>query len=259
MLDKSIKMNLKICEKHVFKYIGWLVFAFLLMDILTIPALVAAFVYLLFAYRDLFDRSLFGEEAYTYMMVPISMRDAILGKTIAASLCIMVSFVFVWVAIAVSSLVTGTWDMGLGFGNMGGGLLQIMSGHIDAIDHNTLAAGKIVYDRGHLISLSVALVLLPLEVLSLGILFCGVFQMGAIVRHLIDPQRSSGITTVGVVCGALAVFLSTLGTTLKIDLFVSGEDITIFSTVICIVIPIICGIALLAGSIKIMEKKYNLC
>ena len=244
-------MNMKICERHASKYFGFLVFAFIIMDFLTIPAVIIAFVYLLLAYRDLFDRSLFGEEAYTYMAVPMSMKDVVVGKTIAACLYIMVSFILVWVALGVSSLLTGTWNMGLGFGNIGGGLLQVMSGYADAIENNTLIVEEIVYDRGQLISLSVALVLLPLEVLSLGILFCGVFQMGAIVRHLIDPQRNSGITTAGVVFGSTAVLLGIMAATTGVDMIISGDVVTIFSTVISIVVPVIFGVVLLVGSVEV--------
>lgn len=259
MLDKSIKMNIKICERHVSKFFGLLIFAVMIMNVFTLLAMIAALIYLILAYRDLFDRSMFGEEAYTYMMVPISTRDIILGKTIAVSLWIMVSFVFVWVAVAISSLITGTWNAGLGFGNIGGGLLQFMSGTIDAIDNGQVAANEIIYERKQLIGLAVSLILMPIRVLSHSVLFCGVFQIGAIVRHLIDPQRNSGITTVGVVFGAIAVLLSIMAVTTGLNMLVSGDDVTIFTTVISIIIPVICGAALLAGSIKIMEKKYSLC
>lgn len=255
MLDKSIKMNMKICEKHAFKYFGCIVIAFILIDILTIPALVVAVVYAVFAYRDLFDRSLFGEEAYTYMMVPMSMRDVILGKTIAACLYMMISFVFIWVALTVASLLTGTLDLG----NIGTSMMQIGSGVIDAVEDGKIAKGEIIYDRQELLGVAVSIVMLPVKFLAFCIMFCGVFLMGAIVRHLIDPQRNSSITTVGVVFGATLATLIVLAVMAVIIYLTSGNAETIIKTVILIIVPATCGIGLLSGSIKIMEKKYNLC
>lgn len=255
MLDKSIKMNMKICEKHAFKYFGCIIIAFILIDILTIPALVVAVVYAVFAYRELFDRSLLGEEAYTYMMVPMSMRDVILGKTIAACLYMMISFVFIWVALTVASLLTGTLDLG----NIGTSMMQVGSGVIDAVEDGKIAEGEIIYGRQELLGVAVSIVMVPVKFLAFCIMFCGVFLMGAIVRHLIDPQKNSSITTVGVVLGATVATLIVLAVMAVIIYLTSGDAETIIKTVILIVIPAVCGIGLLAGSIKIMEKKYNLC
>lgn len=255
MLDRSIKMNLKICEKHAFKYFGWVVIAFILIDIFTVPALIAAAVYAVFAYRELFDRSLFGEEAYTYMMVPMSMRDMILGKVIAACLCMMVSFVFICVALAVALFITGVLDLG----NVGTFLMQIGSGVFDAVEDGEIAEGEIIYGRQELLSIAVSIVMVPVKFLAFCIMFCGVFLMGAIVRHLIDPQRNSSITTVGVVFGAIVATLIVLVLMAVMIYLTSGDAETIFRTLVLIIIPAVCGISLLAGSIKIMERKYNLC
>ena len=255
MLDKSIKMNMKICEKHAFKYFGCIIIAFILIDILTIPALIVAVVYAVFAYRELFDRSLFGEEAYTYMMVPMSMRDVILGKTIAACLYMMISFVFIWVSLTVASLLTGTLDLG----NIGIEIMQIGSGVFDAVEDGEIAEGEIIYGRQELLGVAVSFVMLPVKFLAFCIMFCGVFLMGAIVRHLIDPQRNSSITTVGVVFGATLATLIVLAVMAVIIYLTSGNAETIIKTVILIIAPATCGIGLLSGSIKIMEKKYNLC
>lgn len=255
MLDKSIKMNMKICEKHAFKYFGCLVVAFILIDIFTIPALLVAIAYVVFAYRDLFDRSLFGEEAYTYMLAPMSMRDVILGKVIAACLCMMVSFVFIWIALTVASLITGTLDIT----KPGTFLMQSISGVYDAVEDGEIAAGEIIYEKQELFAAAVSIVMFPVKFLAFCIMFCGVFLMGSIVRHLLDPQRNSSITTVGVIFGTTVATLTVLALMAVIIYLTSGEAETIMKTVILIIVPAVCGIALLAVSIKIMEKKYSLC
>lgn len=255
MLDKSIKMNMKICENHAFKYFGCIVVAFLLIDIFTIPALIAAVVYAVFAYRELFDRSLFGEEAYTYMMVPMSMRDVILGKVIAACLYLMISFVFIWVAITVASLLTGTLD----FGDTGTFMMQAGAGVYDAVEDGKIVEGEIIYDRQKLLGIAVSIVTIPIKFLSFCIMFCGVFQMGAIVRHLLDPQRSSSITTVGVVFGSTVATLIVLMVMAVVIYLTSGDAETIFRSAVLMIVPATCGVGLLSGCIRIMEKKYNLC
>lgn len=255
MLDKSIKINMKICEKHAFRCFGCIIFAFILIDVFTILALVVAVVYAVFAYRDLFDRSLFGEEAYTYMMVPMSMRDVILGKVIAACLCMMISFVILWASLAVSELAIGLWD----FGNVGTYIMQAGSGVYDAVSDGKIAAGEIIYDRQELLSIAVSIVMSPVKFLAFCIMFCGVFLMGAIVRHLLDPQRNSSITTIGVVFGTTVATLAVLTLMAVIIYLTSGDAETIIKTVILIIVPAVCGVVLLAGSIKIMEKKYSLC
>lgn len=44
-----------------------------------------------------------------------------------------------------------------------------------------------------------------------------------------------------------------------VDMIISGDVVTIFSTVISIVVPVIFGVVLLVGSVKILERKYSLC
>lgn len=83
--------------------------------------------------------------------------------------------------------------------------------------------------------------------------------MGAIVRHLLDPQRNNSITTIGVVFGTTVATLAVLALMAVIIYLTSGDAETIIKTVILIIVPAVCGVVLLAGSIKIMEKKYNLC
>lgn len=260
MLDRSIKMNYKICGKYMSKFFGCLFFVFLLMlDVFTILGLLAAFVCVMLAYRELFDRSLFGEEAYTYMMVPLSMKDVILGKAIAANLCMMEGFAIMWVTFGVAGLFTGMWDWDMGFGSIGGHLLQFASGLYDAVGDGVVSAGEIIYDRGQLMGLAVNLVLLPVQFLSFSIFVCAVYQLGAIMRHLIDPQRSSGIATIGVVFGSMVVLLGVTAGIAVVDDMISGDIATIFTAVIWIIVPAACGVCMLIGSIKVLEKKYNLC
>lgn len=258
MLNKSVKMNLKICERHAFKCFGWPVFAFILMDIFTIPAIAAAFIYVILAYRNLFDRSLFGEEAYTYMLVPISIKDMVLGKAIAANLCMMISFAIVCATLLVAGLLTGEVSTDLGIGSIGGHLLQSAAGMYEATEDGVVAAGEIIYSRDMLIKIAVALILLPVVFLSVSIFFCAVFQLGAVIRHLLDPQRSSSLATVCAVFGGLAVIFAVMALTKSLDYLWSGDAVTIWTSVVWIVIPSACGIGMLAGSIKILEKKYSL-
>lgn len=256
MLHESIKMNLKISESYFAKAIGWLVFVFLIMDLLTIPALVAAGIYIILAFRDLFDRSLFGEEAYAYMLAPIPMKYVILGKVMAASLWMLLSYMIVWAVLVAGSLLFPD-AFGTSFHSVTAAM-QDLTGLYDAVENGVIGEAEIVYDRGHLLGIAVALTLAPVRILAFVIFSCGAFQFGAVLKHLRDPRRDNTMAAMGAVLGCLAGYLTVLAAVITLDLWISGDIVTIWTTLLHILIPTAAGVGLLVGSIGLLEKKYSL-
>ena len=92
MLEKSIKLNIGIASNEFGKVTGLFFAGVALMFLTGMWALILAaanfavsFVYAVKGFTKLYQRSLFHEEAYLYMTMPISHLNMILGKIVAAT------------------------------------------------------------------------------------------------------------------------------------------------------------------------------
>ena len=251
MLDKSIQLNLQISEKHMMRALGCI---FVSGGFLTF-LFPAAGLLIFLAFRDLFQRSLFGEEAYTYMTVPISMRDVVIGKAVTANMWMMTSFAVLWISLLIDGLATGEMDLEFG---IGGFLLQIQSGVFEAAEEHVISSGTIVTDEKQLLGAAMGLTVMPVVFLSRSIFLCSVMQLGTIIRHVLDPQRKNLLVTMSVVIGCLVVIVGTGAAREGLCTLVGGGITTIWTCLISILLPAALGIGLLAAAVVLLEKKYSL-
>lgn len=255
MLEKSIRMNVDISVKYASIAIGWVVFAFLGLRLLIIPSLIAVLVYAFLVFRTLFDRSMFAEEACTCMMVPISMKDLIVGKTIVACFWMLSAYLLAYLSLGVSALLFQDVAMDWSVGTF---LLQDTSGVFDAAENGVIGKDEILYDRGGLLHLAANIILSPFTVLADGVFLCGLFQLGYAVRHVLAPGRDRPGVTVMVAFAGIGTFCLVLAAFVGLDHHISGDVYTVWSVLLELVILGGCGVALLAASVRLLEQKYSL-
>lgn len=256
MLEKSISMNMEISMDYASKAIGWGFFAFLVLGLLSIPALIAVAVYAFLTFRQLFDKSLYGEEAYTYMMTPISMKYNIIGKVVVMCFLITLCYILAYIAVCVSALLFQSTYLDW---SVGASLLQNTSGVFDAVENGVIGKDEIIYDRGALMHLAVNIVLSPIVILADGIFACGLFQLGFAVRHVLAPNRDKPVVTAMVAFAGIAVLCLVTAAFWKIDSAIFGDAVTVWSSLLEMIVFTVCGIGLLAVGIRLLERKYSLC
>ncbi len=258
MLEKSIGMSIDITEDYAAKALGFVFFGSVMTGILTIPAFIVALVYAFLGFRQLFDKSLYGEEAYTYMLAPMSMKHIIIGKTIAACFWLTFGVMLIYIGLCISGLLFQTFSMDWSIGAF---LLQEVSGVLDAVENGVIGRNEIVYDRGDLMCLAAGEILVPVVALSESILVCGLFQLGYAVRHVLAPNRDKPMVTVMIVLGGAVVLALALAVFGGLAVLIYGHDVTGWMAPELLEIPVLggCGIGLLVIGIKLLERKYNLC
>lgn len=95
MFDKSIALNMALASKEfgIGLAIGALGFVFILMgglaSLVALAALLASLIFFVMGFIKLFYKSLFSDEAYLYMSLPISNLQVVLGKIFAGTFWLM--------------------------------------------------------------------------------------------------------------------------------------------------------------------------
>ena len=196
--------------------------------------------------RALFDQSLFGEDAYTYMLFPFSSRDVVLGKLFTAMYWMLWSTIFTLAVVIYLYL----WARDLGQG------VTYWDLHVPETlmkDLNVLTQvlfGKPITAKavGFLIATSL------IQVMSALVLFCTELQAGVIVCHI---NHFKGMRVMVLLGGALAfagcLYLPTLIFTLCTD-----GMITILPIVLTMGVELGLSGCFVRWSIGKLETKYAL-
>ncbi len=262
MLSKSITLNLAIVERYG-KKLRMVLYVFLCGMCVTLSVgferdglmLTTAVVALgigictgiLFGMlRALFDQSLFGEDAYTYMLFPFSSRDVVLGKLLAAMYWMLWSGIFTLAVIIYLYL----WTRDLSYG------VTYWDIHIPETlmkDLNLLTQilfGKSITAKavGFLIATSLIQVLLAL------VLLCTELQAGVIACHI---NHFNGMRIM-VLLGSVLVFAGCLYLPTWIFTLCTDGMITILPIVLTMGIEILVSGCFVRLSIGKLETKYEL-
>lgn len=144
----------------------------------------------------LFHKSIFGADGYTYMSFPISLRAMMIGKAVTANFWIMSAGMILIIGLIVNMKVSMA-----DYTDMNAGTLYLVN-IMESLEDYREASPP--YDCGELASMAVKVVLLPFLLLGQSILFCAVFQAGAVLNHVLNPKRNRyGMTAAIIAAGTV--------------------------------------------------------
>lgn len=266
MLSKSVTLNLAIAERYGKKlrlgiYVILCVMCLTLSvgrerDGLIMTTVVAALgigicTGILFAMlKELFDQSLFGEDAYTYMLFPFSSRDVILGKLLAAL------YWLTWWAIFASALIVYLylWTRDLAYGVTSWDL------HIPETlikDLNLLT--QFLFQQSVTAKAAAFLIAtLLIQILLALMLLCTELQAGVILCHIHHANGKNAGTRILVLLGCIVIFAGCLYLPTWIFTLCTGGMITILPMILTMGIEILCSGCFVRWSIRKLETKYEL-
>lgn len=262
MLSKSITLNLAIAERYG-KKLRLVLYALLCVMCLTlslgfereglmITTAVAAMgvgisTGILFGMlKAIFDQSLFGEDAYTYMLFPFSSRDVVLGKLLAAMYWMLWSTIFSLAVIIYLYLWARDFSEGVTYWDLD--VPETLMKDLNVLTQVLFGKAITAKAAGFLIATLLIQVLLTLA------LFCTELQAGVIVCHI---NHFKGMRVMVLLGGAL-VFAGCLYLPTWIFTLCTDGMITILPIVLTMGVELGLSACFVRWSIGKLETKYAL-
>lgn len=260
MLTKSIRFNLEISGNNAGKMINIIIFFIAIgvippifdrLDVIFGALFIAeAFAVVGIELNRIFNRSIYGEEAYTYMMMPIRTKEAVYGKIIVGTYWLM--FVFLLIIIYAGAWLYSLVDYNSMIIYIGGDILENLAmAFIDV--HNTIfvkpiATGSVVF------IFSTILIMALIE----SFVICGLIQLAVIVKNIIEPgEHRVVVSAVLIICTAAAYALCSFVFLWLPGLFFE-TSFAIPQLIISLALKLALGAALAITSTRLLDTKYAL-
>ena len=249
MLSKSIELNMAISQKYAARGMYALMLSLacggaILGGIAVFIGIILTVIFLGVSFSKMFNKSMFGEDAYTYMTFPISNKNMLIGKVIVGSFWMMLAAV-----ILVAFLIV---EVKLRFPSssersVAAFILDIVANAPDNLydGYSTKA-----------VAFSEATVLVYALVQS--ILICVVIQLAAIVNHIVNPRKNKPAATAFVIIGAVVGYFAVILLAELLSGLLFEEEYAIGGQILILILELAVGIGLLATSIRLLDRKYNL-
>lgn len=211
---------------------------------LTIGALLVAFAVV--QLDHVFSRSLFGEEAYRYMLLPISFRKMVAGKIcVGVEHCCIVCILALLCAHCVLIKFFGAGGV---YGTMVEGAATGIINLHRMLSDGVMTTGSVVF----LMGVSPVAALMESAFISAMILY------GIIIKNLLDPRREKPQAAIGIAVAGFLIYLAANFLFLWVPGLFFKNDLAIPQLIIAAVLKLGAIYELAQGAAHLLEKKYSL-
>jgi len=266
MLGKSITLNLSIVKNQGDKlnfvifitlvslictiFLGWELIGLVSSAVVTAIGCCLMLLLIFDMMKQLFFKSLCGEDAYTYMLFPLSSRSVVLGKLVAAMywifwnvMVIFPTMMFLYLRYRDREQGVTYWDLDI----------------VETICDDLILAGQYIFSETLSAESIVFLIATALIQILLGAgLLCSGVQLGAILNHVHNRDGRNRYMKAMLALGILGIFTACLYLPTKIFCLVSDGFITILPLVVTMVLEIALIVAAVRWSVKLLQTKYEL-
>lgn len=204
-------------------------------------------VFAMISLRHVFSHSMFGAEAYRYMVLPISFRQMVTGKICigavhCCAVCLMMMLLWNYCLI---------YYFGVGGSEFRDGVVATAAALIHF--HNTVSDGVITTNSVVLISGAT-----PVAALLDSFFISAMVLFAVIIRNLLDPQRSSPQTAVAVAIAAILIYVTANIVFLWLPGLFFKNDLAFPQLIIAVLLKTAATGMLARGAARLLEKKYAL-
>lgn len=268
MLNKSVELNLSIAAPYG-KKIKTVMYATVVLLILTVgfgweqigwkstmvvfAVSVGALLMLLTSLlKCLFQQSLFGEDAYTYMLFPISDKAVVWGKLVAAMYWVLwsvafafplMTFLYFWWRDFTRGDDVTYWDLDV---------VETLTEDLQWLGHmlfrESFSASAVVFMIGAAV----------LQVVLVCAMVCSEIQLCVILNHIYNPNEKKKYIRILLTLGVVVDVLLCLYLPTKIFCLLSDGFITILPLAVTMVLELLLTVVYGKCSVMLLEKEYEL-
>lgn len=214
---------------------------------LYLTGLVAMLMWTVVSMNHIFQKSMYGEDAYRYMSLPVSFRTLATGKLCAAATQCTAAFLVAFLCLDYFMIRTFGSGASDSYDAIQATVIALINLHSQILG-GTMTTACVIF---------IIAVAPTVDVIE-SFFLCAVVQLGVIIRNLMDPQQQKP---------QVAVFMTVLmiilyGTVTVIFLWLPGlifvGSIAIPQLLIAMALKAAGTLALLQSSVRLLEKKYAL-
>ena len=215
--------------------------------VLTLATLVLCLLLAYIPMKHVFSKSLFGEEAYRYMTLPISFRVWVMAKicSVTRALC---------TAVMILMLCGGYYIIAMfGAGTSGyNDLLALMASAMMNM-HAAMSGGILTTSAVFFILISA-----PIAALVESFFISAMILYGVIVKNLLDPRREKPQTAIAIAIIGILVYPAVSFICVWLPGLFFQKDLAIPQLIIAAVLKLAFTYALARDAANLLEKKYAL-
>ena len=197
-----------------------------------------------------FHKSLFGEDAYTYMQFPISSESIVKGKFLAMlhllvdhSVCLISVWIFLWICWGDMNFGVTPWDI-----RVAEFLVEDMNRVGEFLFNQKFSSITIAFFIGTFL----------IQLVLVCAMLCSGVQLGTILNHVYNRDGRKRYMPVVLMLAGTLIFAGCLYLPTKVFAMVSGGFITVLPLLITMGLEIGLTIAGLRWSTKLLQTKYEL-
>jgi len=204
-------------------------------------------VFAIIPLNHVFSRSLFGEEAYRYMLLPVSFRKMVIGKICAGAehcsvFCILTVLFSYYTLIKFFG--TGGDEYGIMIVDVAAALINLH--HM--ISDNVMTTAAVMFIIGAA----------PIAALLESVFISAMILNGVIIKNLMDPRREKPLIAIGIAIVALLGYLAVSLLFIWVPGLFFQNDLAIPQLIIAAILKIGAIYGMARSAAHLLEEKYAL-
>ena len=201
-------------------------------------------------FRVVFHQSLFGEDAYTYMLFPLSSKSMVWGKVITTGYYLLWSLLI----FSVMWFLLYYWWRDLEYGVISWDLKVI-----EQLTEDIVGIGKMLFgQRFGAGAVTFIIGAAVLQVVLVCAMICSEIQLCVILNHIYNPNGKKKYIRILLTLGVVVDLLLCLYLPIKIFCLLSDGFITILPLAVTMVLELLLTVVYGKSSVMLLETEYEL-